>query len=504
MLLATLGLLAAAPAVAEPCAPVDGGGLLLCDAGALDAEARRLARPLAVRPTEAPLADYEQVIVQWSRSVKITPLLFAGDPAGTPQELPPGADKRARLRAETLTNGYLWTRDVKTARRWHVHMDLGALFDAEALVLMRGDRAFPLVRHGRRYEHAAGPIAGSRARLLLYDRVAERREDLGPPSAFDLDLLREEAGIRRFDVESVDATQARVRAHFASGLIAPGIVVHDGARTRLLLSADRAAVRTAVEQSRRAMGVERGILGMADLMEAERLKFDEPVVEIGQQDGAVRRSWWKAYSGGKSSFVINGHRYAVFDAEGRPYVPQVCVDFLVDAIDRYGGSWYGERDEARARKPGLVDMKELGAELGYDLRMVPHMVRMAREHPEMWEIYTVPKAERVQFRKRKAFHEKVRTFPVELREADIIVIWGKRDDEKNHYHSFFVHRTDPILGYPITFSENAGYVRVRVLDEIMRAAPRRFFHHRLRLRTDWVLAREAARRQVLGSLTPSE
>lgn len=489
----TWGLLLAlaAPATAAPCEPA--GATLLCEPGTAEAEGRSIAHPLAARPTETPLADYERVVVRWSRAVKMTPLLFPGEPVGASAELDPTADQRARLRAETLTNGYLWTRDEKTARRWHVRLDLGALFDADSLVLMRGDRALPLVRRGQRYEHAEGPIAGSRARLLLFDRVAERREDLGPPSAFDLDLLREEAGVRRFDVDALDPTMARVRARFASGLVAPGVVVHDGARTRLLLEGDREALRAAMTESLRHMGVERGILATAELMEAERLKFDEPVIEIDQQDGAVRRAWWKAYSSGKDTFVINGHRYDVFDDAGRPYVPQVCVDFLVDAFDRYGGSWYGRRDEPRARTPGLVDMKDLSARLGYDLRMIPHLVRMAREHPEMWEIYSVPKAERVPFRRREAFHERVRTFPVELREADIIVIWGLRDDQRNHYHSFFVHRTDPILGYPLVFSENAGYVRVRVLDEIMRAAPRRFFHHRLRLRTDWVLQRQAER-----------
>ena len=502
-------LLAGGPTVAaEPCAPIDDAGLLIaCPAGGAEGEAARIGRALAVTPTDAPLADYERVVLKLSRAVKMTPLLFPGAPRGAAEGTSgageggsagaAGGDKLARRRAETLTNGYLWTLDGKTARGWHTRLDLGALFDAPTLVLMRGDRPFPLVRRAGRYEHAEGAITGSRARLLLFDRVAETREELGPPSAFDLDLLREGLAIRRFDVDSVDPSRARVRARFVSGLVVPGIVVHDGERTRLVVQGDRAALTGAVADGRRTMEVERAILGAADIMEAERLKFDEPVIEIDQQDGAVRRAWWRAYAGDRDHYVINGHRYDVFDGQGRPYVPQVCVDFLVDAIDRSGGSWYGRRTEPRVRKPGLVDLRALATEQGYDLRLVPHLVRMARQHPEMWDIYTVPKDERVPFRKRDAFHEKMRTFPVELREADIIVIWGKRADERNHFHSFFVHRTDPILGYPIVFSENAGYARVRVLDEIMRAAPRRSFLHRLRLRTDWVLERREERRRQL-------
>jgi hypothetical protein len=490
--------LAAAPRIALACSPVavEQTVFACTDSRAIEAVASARAVPLAVVPGDmAPLDAYRQTILTLSHRVKLVPLLFPGTPAE--QAPPPGEGKREEKRRKTLTNGYLYTLEPGPALEWHRRLELSDLFDEQRLVLSRGDQHFELVRERGRYRHTDGPRRGERARLLLYDRVAPADAPPAPASAFDLDGLRLVSGIRRFEVHAVSPERASVTARFADGSAAKGSVIHDGTRTLLLLEGSADALSRAVTASRQATDVERGILAMAELMEAERLKFDEPIVEEGQQDGEVRRQWWRAYRNGRDRFTINGHRYSVFDSEGRPYVPQVCVDFLVDAIDRYGGSWYGTRDEPRRRTPGLIDLRQHAKDQGYDLRLVAHMQRMAREHPAIWDILEIAPDDRVPFRKRAQFHERLRDFPGGLREADIVVIYGLRDDGRNHYHSFFVHQTDPISGVPILFSENAGYVRVRVIDEIMRAAPKRSIKARLRLSTEWVRARMDERRAEL-------
>ena len=70
----------------------------------------------------------------------------------------------------------------------------------------------------------------------------------------------------------------------------------------------------------------------------------------------------------------------------------------------------------------------------------------------------------------------------------MIIIYGYREDDKRHYHSFFVHALDPVDGFPIVLSDNAGLAAVRVWGDVMRTAPRRYVYHRLRLRDEWLLA----------------
>ena len=85
----------------------------------------------------------------------------------------------------------------------------------------------------------------------------------------------------------------------------------------------------------------------------EQLPFDEPLTEYGQQDGHLRQRWLRAYLDGRDSYRVNGDRYAVFDAQGRPRPPQVCIDFLYDTFERASGTWWQPRGgSASASGPG--------------------------------------------------------------------------------------------------------------------------------------------------------
>ena len=57
----------------------------------------------------------------------------------------------------------------------------------------------------------------------------------------------------------------------------------------------------------------------------EGLPFDEPKTEDGQQDGKLRAEWRRAYLRGDVEYQFNEDTYWVFNREGRPHVPQVCV-----------------------------------------------------------------------------------------------------------------------------------------------------------------------------------
>jgi len=63
---------------------------------------------------------------------------------------------------------------------------------------------------------------------------------------------------------------------------------------------------------------------------------------------------------------------------------------------------------------------------------------------------------------------------------------GPRDDEKLHYHSFFIVAADPITGMPTQVAANAGRPRIRSWEAEMQNAPRRGILARIRPRLAWL------------------
>jgi hypothetical protein len=114
----------------------------------------------------------------------------------------------------------------------------------------------------------------------------------------------------------------------------------------------------------------------------EALPFDEPVTEDGQQDGNLRPAWTWAYKQGWDSYEFNDDRYMVFDGAGRPKVPQVCIDFITDTLERASGTWWRGRDGQRERLRGKLDFETLGIE---NRRSVERFVRFAKAHPEWFD-----------------------------------------------------------------------------------------------------------------------
>ncbi|NUN16402.1 MAG: hypothetical protein HUU55_22465 [Myxococcales bacterium] len=455
----------------------------------------KLAVQLSVEPSDMePLDYYKTVVYDWSRSIKLTPLFFPGRPPhdhtrAVPTKRSMSVSERRQV---TLKNGYLFTDDRKTALSWHRTLRLSDLFDEPRLVVTRGDTRMVLNRQGKDYVHADGPYAGSKAKILLFDRVATDEQILQGASAFDLDAPRVAAGIRRMDILHYDSWALDVRVHLVDSSSILGTVFFTGQQTSILLDTGGkgpADLDARCKTNAQIMAMERGILQQTAIMEAEHLRFDEPYQEIGQQDGALRRAWTKAYRQRKTQFEFNNVSYDVFDKLGRPNVPQVCVDFLVDAIDRSAGTWYRPRGDTPGRTTGWLTLRESMDNV--DLRMVRNFVRKAHDLPDMWEVYDVPKEDRFPFRQRDQFYRHVHNFPKTLHEADIFVIWGLRSDNRNHYHSMFIYSTDAVFGMPVLFSDQAGYVRVRVLDEVMRAAPRRYILHWLRLKPEWLVKKRA-------------
>jgi len=221
---------------------------------------------------------------------------------------------------------------------------------------------------------------------------------------------------------------------------------------------------------------------MAEQVE-EGLPFDEPKTEFGQEDGKLRQHWSWAYRYGQSRFEYNEDEYKVFDATGRPRVPQVCIDFIRDTFERAGGSWYRPRGEARERLPGAIDFGALGME---NERSVEHFVEFARARPEWFDVYDLPDEERFPFSRRREFFSHLVENGERYRPGDVIVIYGLRDDGKMHYHTFFVYESDLVTGAPSLVAANAGRPKIRPLEGEMLSAPARSIRTRIRPRLEWL------------------
>jgi len=157
----------------------------------------------------------------------------------------------------------------------------------------------------------------------------------------------------------------------------------------------------------------------------------------------------------------------------------------MDAMERASGTWWRKRGEPRGKTQGTLNWRDFDR---LAARSVPRVVKFAKQNPDKFEVYEVPVQRQIEFRHEDRFYHNLETFPVDFREADMIVIWGYREDAKRHFHSFFVHAIDPVDGFPIILSDNAGLAAVRVWGDVMKTAPKRYVYRRLRLLDAWLLA----------------
>jgi hypothetical protein len=147
------------------------------------------------------------------------------------------------------------------------------------------------------------------------------------------------------------------------------------------------------------------------------------------------------------------------------------------------GTRWLSRDEGRGRRQGRLDFGGLGIE---NRRSVEQFIEFARAHPDWFELYEVPEAERVAFSNRRRFFQRLTETPDRFQPGDVVAILGPRDDERLHYHSFFVVDRDPISGVPTLLAANAGRPRFRNWEGELENAPRRAIVARIRPRLAWL------------------
>ncbi len=402
---------------------------------------------------------------------------------------------RALARDVLLADGYLYAESPSLAFGLSYVVRLEHLFDDPELWLQRGAATHRLERRARRdqprsheYVHADGALAGQVAVLLLLDRVATTPRELASPLHRDVTSLREQLQFDR--MKPTYMSEQLVVADLRYGDVwVPSLL--DASGVALVLECEAiapehvSAVRNYRQQQAAHARAVKALRSAMDEQMAERMMFDEPRTEEGQQDGKLRDAWKKAYLQGRTSFSFNDDYYRVFDRQGRPIPPQVCIDFIVDTLERASGSWWQSRGQPRMKTRGRFNIDE--HDIGHR-RRVAEFVRFARNHPEMFDVHDVPRAERIPLRRRSAFFRYLERQRAEYQPGDIVVIYGMRedDDEQPHYHSFYVYADDPLTGMPTQLASNAVVPQVRSWEGEMHNAPRRTIRTRIRPRPEWL------------------
>jgi len=390
------------------------------------------------------------------------------------------------LRQLLLTDGYLYADQPAVAALLTNTIALNLLFTERALVVERGSRTLHAVRKNGDYVWADGSERDAPARLWLFDRVAVQGEVLGPSKLVAVGNLRDEAGATNIEIERL--TKQAVLAQLVYGdLRVPAILTIRNNELYLDCEAPRDEEKPML-QAARALAKRKAVV-MARLRASideevtEALPFDEPKTEEGQQDGKLRHEWRMAYQRGDSSYTFNGDRYSVFGVKGHPRVPQVCVDFIVDSWERLADTRWLRREEGRGRKTGRIDFDTLDIE---NRRSVDRLIEFARARPEWFDVLEFAEVDRVRFFERHHFFQRLYELRTQFQPGDVVAILGPRDDEKLHYHSFFIVADDPITRMPTWLAANAGRPRIRSWESEMQNAPRRSILARIRPRLSWL------------------
>jgi hypothetical protein len=390
-----------------------------------------------------------------------------------------------------LREGYLYAEKPDLAFALVDLVKAHHLFDTPRIWIQRGETVLTAERSASGpYAYRDGPQRGQRVRLLLFDRIGTG--EVPAPLHRDLRSLRQRLGFERAKVRHITEDEIVLELQYGEVSI-PTVVSSRGPRLELgceLLPPDQmpqvSAARSRHARSQRVLApLRRAMLAGVE----EGLPFDEPLTEYGQQDGQLRRFWLRAYLDGKNTYEINGDRYSTFDPRGRPLVPQVCVDFVFDTLERASGTWWRARGDTPGRTAGKLDFGTITNE---ELRRASSFLALAEERSDWFETWTVPESERIPLKATKSLVEYLEAHAADFVPGDVVFIRGYAPWDKPwrprvmHFHSFFVYETDPITGFPAMLVGNPGRPLLQTWQFEAFRTPDRSIWYRMRPRLEWL------------------
>lgn len=394
-------------------------------------------------------------------------------------------------RAVLLRDGYLYADRPELAFALVDLVTVQMLFSDRTVWIQRGERTLHAERtKAGRYVFSDGAERGQRVKLLLFDRIGTGT----PPAPLHRDFraLRQTLGFDAVDVKRLG--RERIVANLRYGALSvPTLLASEGAHVSLVCEAvppgGEAALGAARSEYARR---ERALAPLRSAIRAgvqEGLPFDEPLTEYGQQDGRLRGQWLAAYENGQNDFEFQTDKYYVFNATGRPLVPEVCVDFIFDSFERASGTWWRPRGEARGRVVGKLDFTTLPDE---QRRRATSFIDYAERHPESFDVYTLPENDRVPFKFGKRLADYLVAASPQFRPGDVVLIRGYAPWDKPwkpkimHFHSFFVYESDPVTGMPIALAGNPGRPLLQTWQFEAFRTPDRSIWYRVRPRLEWL------------------
>ncbi len=387
-------------------------------------------------------------------------------------------------RLSLLRQGYLYAEDPEVAFALVGLVGAHHLFDSQRIWVERGERLFHAKKKGHHYVFEDGPKAGQPVRLLLLDRIGGGSGPDSPALHRDFRSLRYQLAFDRARVRHITEDRLVVDLRYGGQLWIPTLLRAEGPHLELLqekiLPRQLDAVRRAKDSAHRRMAALQVLRGAMLSQIEERLPFDEPRTEVGQQDGILRRAWSYAYERDRETYHVHDDRYQVFDRQGRPLVPQVCVDFLLDTFERASGTWWQPRGQPRARTSGALDFQEYQPRL--HLRRSRGFLEFATTHDQWFEVIAVPPQERIALGHQEAFFSYLALRADDFASGDMVFIRGKTpwDEREEHTHSFFVYETDPLTGVPIAVAGNASRPVIWSWEAEARRTPLRTLRYRVR------------------------
>jgi hypothetical protein len=386
-----------------------------------------------------------------------------------------------------LREGYLYAESPALAASLVQHVEVHHLYGDPVVVIERGAERLR-ARKGSSfwYVYEDGPERGARARVMLFDRLFPEGKEPGPRHHVELRRLAVRLGFDSMKIARLTERGILADLRYGSQVVRSLLDISDASADlacELVPNGAEQAVAAARDLARRRQRVldvkRRAIVAQIE----ESLPFDEPRTEIGQQDGNLRPAWIWAYNHGWDSYSFNDDHYMVFDTAGRPKIPQVCIDFITDTLERASGTWWRARPEERQRIKGLLDFEELALD---NRRSVERFVNFAKQHPEWFDVLDLEWEERVPFFERERFYAHLLEHRERYLPGDVVVIHGPRPNGDVAYHSFWIYDADPVTGMPTLVAANAGRPRIRTWEFEMRSSPRRSIRHRIRPRLGWL------------------
>lgn len=387
-----------------------------------------------------------------------------------------------------LRDGYLYTENANLAFAFVERLRAHHLFNSEQIWIQRGVHTFHARRNDKgHYVYTDGPEQGLPVTLIHLDRLGDE-EPPPPPLHRALRPLKYREKFEQMRITHVLSDHIVAELRYAD-LWIPSVLKSDGASLSLecqLVDWDqRDRLERARERFSRKQAVDQALRKAIAQQIRERLPFDEPKTEVGQQDGRLRQAWRWAYLHGRKTFRFNDDRYRVYNSNGDPIVPQVCIDYLQDTIERASGTWFAPLGQEPKKRVGGFDF---GRAEDHTMRGTWRFVEYAAEHPEQFEVIGIPERERIELGYKPRFFNYLAKTAERYEPFDIAVIRGMApwDDLEEHTHTVFIYETDPITMMPTLITGNPGYPRIGTWEDEARRTPNRTFRMILRPRLEWL------------------